>query len=159
MYDYLRYYIEGVTPEMCQETCSIRSQSLKGISTYNSYFCYCWYENGKLPSPLPSDVHAYSASHQGSGEVTLTLNEQDGDCYKFVENFVDTETPTNTPTDSPTPSPTMAPTKKPTKRPTLKPVRFNFVIGIALAQRSQFQFSLTKFVMLCIHTDTRTTCK
>lgn len=122
MYDYFRYYIVGATPQVCQDKCSLRFSNLRGISTYSSYYCYCWYENGELPSPLPSDVHAYSENHLGSGEVTMTLNEQDGDCYQFFENVVDTETPTLVPSNSPTPLPTKAPTNKPTMKPTLSPV-------------------------------------
>jgi hypothetical protein len=122
MYDYLRFYIEGVTPEVCQDKCSLRFSGLTGISTYSSYYCYCWYSNGELPSSLPSDVHAFSANHQGVGEVSMTLNEADGDCYQFFENVVDTQTPTDMPTISPTPSPSRKPTMKPTRKPTSSPV-------------------------------------
>ena len=128
MYDYLRYYIDGVTPQQCQDKCSLNFVGLTGISTYNSYYCYCWHENGELPSSIPSDVHAYSANHQGAGEVSMTRGEADGDCYKFIENVIDTETPTMTPTVSPSFSPTPKPTKKPTMKPTQSPTT-NMVSG------------------------------
>jgi hypothetical protein len=82
------------------------------------FYCYCWYSNGELPSPLPSDVHAYSANHQGIAEVFMALNEADGDCYQFFLHVVDTKTHANMPTISPSLSPSRKPTTKPIKKPT-----------------------------------------
>lgn len=97
MYDYLRYYIEGVTPQVCQDKCMENYFGLTGISTYDSTYCYCWFDNNQLPSKLPSDIHGYSSRFKGLGEVMMTLND-DGDCYKFIENEIDTESPTQMPT-------------------------------------------------------------
>jgi hypothetical protein len=120
MYDYLRFYIQDVTPQICQDKCIDHWEGLAGISTYQSTYCYCWFDDSQLPSKLPSDIHGYSSRFKGAGEVTLTLKD-DGDCYKFIENVVDTLTPTLMPTDSPSLSPTRKPTAKPTSAPTAKP--------------------------------------
>lgn len=120
MYDYMRFSIQGVTPQICQDKCISHWEGLVGISTYQSIYCYCWFDNALLPSELPSDVHGYSSRFKGAGEVTLTLND-DGDCYQFIEKVVDTLTPTSMPTESPSLSPTRKPTAKPTSAPTAKP--------------------------------------
>ena len=86
MYDYLRFYTEGMTAQICQDKCIEHWQGLMGISTYNSHYCYCWFDDGELPNPQPSDIHGYSSRFKGSGEITLSLESDDGDCYKFVEN-------------------------------------------------------------------------
>jgi hypothetical protein len=118
MYDYLRFYIEDITVQVCQDKCIQHFSGLTGISTYNSYYCYCWYDNNALPDPRPSDIHGYSFSYFGTGEVAVTLKEADSDCYKFFETVVDTETPTLMPTEPPTPPPTVKPTALPTQKPT-----------------------------------------
>lgn len=118
MYDYLRFYMEGVTPQVCQDRCIQHFSGLTGISTYSSYYCYCWYDNNSIPDPQPSDIHGYSSSYFGTGAVSLTLNEADSDCYKFFEMVINTETPTLMPTEPPTPPPTSKPTALPTQKPT-----------------------------------------
>ena len=118
MYDYTRFYIAGVTDEVCQDKCMENYRALLGLSTYAGSFCYCWYDNGMLPNPLPSDIHGYSNKYRGTGEVSLSLNEADGNCYKFFEEIVNTETPTQTPTYTPTQKPTAKPTNYPTQKPT-----------------------------------------
>jgi hypothetical protein len=159
-FDYMRY-TSSTTPAECGARCK-KTSGFRGFSMYEATYCYCWYEDGQVASDTSSDLYVYTA-FAGTGQITQIYYTGYSTCYKFEPtNPADTETPTNKPTNSPTPSPTVAPTKKPTNHPTLAPVRFNFVIVIALAQQSQFQFPLTKFVMLCIflyHTDTRRTCK
>ena len=158
MYDYFRFYIEGLTAQICQDKCIEHWQGLTGISTYDSHYCYCWFDDGELPNSQPSDIHGYSSRFKGSGEVALTLSSDDGDCYKFVENvsqqdeyvlriaclhsmltslyhsffskqIIDTETPTAMPTDSPSFSPTPKPTNAPTKFPTPSPTLNTVVTG------------------------------
>jgi hypothetical protein len=128
MYDYLRFYIEGVTPQICQDKCINHWQGLVGISTYDSHYCYCWFDDRELPDNIPSDVHGYSSRFNGKGEVTMTKNDE-GDCYKFLENAVVTETPTQMPTESPSISPTPNPTRIPTNAPTQKPTESTVVTG------------------------------
>ena len=128
MYDYLRFYLEGLTPQICQDKCIEYWVGLEGISTYQSHYCYCWYDDKKLPSDLPSDVHGYSTRFTGAGEVTMTKND-DGDCYKFLENVVATETPTMMPTDQPSISPTPKPTSAPSKNPTQKPTEYTVSVS------------------------------
>ena len=128
MYDYFRFYIEGVTPQICQDKCIDYWIGLVGISTYNSHYCYCWFDDAQLPSNVPSDVHGYSSRFEGEGQVAMTQND-DGDCYKFLENVIDTETPTQMPTESPRISPTPKPTAIPTSHPTHKPTESTVVSG------------------------------
>jgi hypothetical protein len=127
MYDYLRFHILDATHETCQDKCIQHPTNLVGISTYSETFCYCWYTN--LPSPLPSDIHGSSANHLGSGKVSTTLNEADGDCYKFISTTaIETDYPTLSPSLPPTFKPTTAkPTPLPTQKPTSAPSVPQFV--------------------------------
>lgn len=113
---------------MCQDKCIDHWLGLVGISTYDSYYCYCWFDDSQLPSKIPSDIHGYSSKFKGEGEVVMTNNDE-GDCYKFLLNVISTETPTMMPTESPSISPTRKPTAIPTSYPTQKPTEGTTMSG------------------------------
>ena len=93
-YDYLRYTIGNPahgdisTPAGCENRCP-KTTGFRGFAifydTANSYaptYCYCWFDDGTVPSGAGEDYQLTSSS--GTGVVTQISNIPYGSCYTFA---------------------------------------------------------------------------
>jgi hypothetical protein len=51
--------------------------------TSTPYLCYCWYDDGKVPSPLPESSIPVT-SYSGTGPLESTDNQSVAVCYAYA---------------------------------------------------------------------------
>lgn len=93
-YDYLRYSVSNTahgdisTPAGCEGRCP-KSTGYRGFAIFyqqnNNYaptYCYCWFDDGTVPTGVGADYTLDSAS--GTGPVAQISNIDYGSCYTHI---------------------------------------------------------------------------
>jgi hypothetical protein len=82
------YYTDASswTVATCDANC-LKTPHLLGFSLYpvtsTPYLCYCWYDDGKVPSPLPESSIPVT-SYSGTGPLESTDNQSVAVCYAYA---------------------------------------------------------------------------
>ena len=94
-----RLELAPATPQACADTCPV-TNAYRGFSAYSSN-CYCWYDDGLVPSTTSLGGQVFS-NWDGVGPVTTVMEQFGATCYKSIHTNPPTQVPSRKPSQKPT---------------------------------------------------------